>query len=334
MKKLTSLIVLVALTLAMLAENGQQLAVAATSTPTRTATRTVTPTVTRTPRPAPTRTPLTAALRRQLVFGTESTDLRLFDGILPNCPLWKDLQSKADLPYVHTVGFRFDVVQFCAYGVNADNGLELQLTAPDGSRPEPAFLRSEFQGTFSTLIQDSPYPEIVTGYSLPSDPQALTFYLWFAAGMPTGEWEIKIRDAEGQTVFHTFNFKSRLPMPAIGLEKPKVGPVSKDASPFRLPQESRDCSFFSVGSPVTIYAVNLRPATAYEIGVYLVNSNNDRQIDLVDKLKFKTNQKGNQQIDFTLPGNYAPGFYRYLLPTVPGADFFWDVGPTLCLDVN
>lgn len=336
MKNLTSLIVLVALTLAMLAENGQQLAVAATSTPTRTPTRTptVTPTVTRTLVPAPTRTPLTTALRRQLVFGTESTDLRLFDGILPNCPLWKDLQSKAKLPYVYSVGMRFDIAQFCVYGIPSDNGVVVELTRPDGSQPEPASLRSEFQGTFSTLIQDSPYPDTVTGYSIPEEPAALTLYLWLAAGMPTGKWQLQVSNPDGDSVKASFQNKSNLPIPAIGLDKPKVGPVSKDASPFRLSGVNRDCTFFTRGSPVTIYAVNLAPATNYEIGVYLQNPDKDRQIDLVDKLKFKTNQKGNQQIDFTLPENYAPGFYRYLLPTVPGADFFWDVGPTLCLDVN
>lgn len=334
MRTQTRFIFLSVFILALLTQAGQNLAAAATPSPTPTPTRTVQPTATRTPAPAATRTPLTAALRRQLVFGTESTDLRLFDGILPNCPLWKDLKSKAKLPYVHAVGRRFDVAQFCVYGINSDNGLTVELTRPDGSQPEAANLRSEFQGNFSTLIQDAPYAETVSGYSLPEDPQPLTLYLWLAAGMPAGKWQMRVSNPDGQAVESSFKMNASQPMPAIGLEKPKVGPVSKDASPFRLPKVDRDCTFVARGSPVTIYAVNLAPATNYEIGVYRQNPDSERQIDLVDKLKFRTNQKGNQQIDFTPPESMEPGFYRYLLPTVPGADFFWDVGPSLCLDIQ
>jgi hypothetical protein len=35
-----------------------------------------------------------------------------------------------------------------------------------------------------------------------------------------------------------------------------------------------------------------------------------------------------------LNDDLEPGRYRFLLPTIPGAEKYWEAGPALCLDVQ
>ncbi len=302
---------------------------------------TPTPTGTRTPsapRPTPTRTLVTNPLKKQLVFGAETFDLRLFDGILPDCPVWEDLSDKVKqdpkLPYVHNAGRKGDQAQFCIYGLDASNGLSVELTRPDGSVNDIAQLRAEFQGSFSTLIQDQPYPDIVTGYSIPSDPAALSLNLWLPAGLPAGKWQIAAFDANGEEARGEFKLKTADPLAAMGINKPHVGAYSPNTSPFKLPQVDRDCHPYNRGQSVTLFMVNLRPETSYTLGVYRPNPEDEKKIDLKDKIPFKTNKKGNQSVDLPLKDNLDPGAYRILLPTNQGADKYWDAGPSVCLDVQ
>jgi hypothetical protein len=327
-----SLVVALTLTLLLGASGLASLAAAATPTPTPTPTRTPTP------RPAPTATPLTAALKKQLIFGAETFPLSLFDGVLPGCPTWDELKGKVKqnpkLPYIHTAARTGDIQSFCVYGVNDGDGLAIELTRPDGSSPAPAQLRSEFQGTFATLIQNEPYAETVSGYSIPADPAAAQLYLWFAAGMPTGKWRLAVSNPDGDLAQAEFNLKTGDPLPAMGLNKPKVGPVAKDASPFKLPVVNRDCQPFNRGETATIYLVNLRPETNYEVGVYRPNPDDNEKIDRIDKIRFKTNKKGNQQINYTASNDLAPGPLRFLLPTNGGTEQWWEAGPSICLELQ
>ena len=314
-----------------------QAAVLATITPTNTPTPTTTPTPTRR-LPVATPTPLITALIKQLAFGSEEFDPQLFNGILPGCPLWKDLapaiKQKPKLPFVFNAGRNWGTNQFCIYGLNADNGLTVTLTRPDGSQKETAQLRSDSLGTFATLSQTEPFPDKVTGYSIPGDPPALTLKLWLPAGLPTGKWQITASTPDDKSAHGAFTINSSLPLPALGLTKPHVGLYPAKANPFNLPVVDKSCQPASRGSTVQLFVVNLAGNTDYVLGGYRLDPNDDQKIVLVDRIRFHTNGKGNQTIKLQLNADMETGQYHILMANNPNARQWWDAGPSVCLDVQ
>jgi hypothetical protein len=222
----------------------------------------------------------------------------------------------------------------CVYGLNSDNSLTVALTRPDGSQAGNASLRSEFQGTFSTLIQNQPFAERLTGFSIPSDPIALALNLWLPAGLPAGKWKIQLRTENGDQATGIFTVKANIPLPAFGLTKPHIGVYPAKANPFNVSQVDKLCYPINRGNTVSLFLVNLRPETNYLLGVYRPDPNDEKKVDRTDTIAFITNRKGNQTLNLQLKDNLDPGPYHILLPTNPGTDSFWDVGPSVCVDVQ
>ena len=56
--------------------------------------------------------------------------------------------------------------------------------------------------------------------------------------------------------------------------------------------------------------------------------------NLIAELPFQANQKGNQQVDFSIPADWPAGRYYVLLPTSPEAVQLNRAGPLTCFEVG
>ena len=287
---------------------------------------------------APSVTPvsLVTALQEQLFLAGIPSDNSIQLGIVKGCPKWDELAaqlgSEPKLPYLYNAGRTADMGRLCLFGLETGEALEIELYRPDGSLADTAQIRVEaLSDKIARLVQEQPPLVNEAGFAGFSGGKPLfSLDLWWPAGLPVGEWRLVARSSSGGLAEGAFEVDAYTPQPAIGLTKPHTGPYAAKANPFKRPALESGCQVVSSGQLIPIYVVNLPPGTRASLGVYqLVQVS----ANLIAELPFQANQKGNQQVDFSIPADWPAGRYYVLLPTSPEAVQLNRAGPLTCFEV-
>jgi hypothetical protein len=225
-----------------------------------------------------------------------------FGGGEPRCDVIPT-PPKPDLPAIRGADRLLDRGALCLFGFPVDEEISIDLYAPTG----------DYISSHAFAVDDlDPWDLWETdGVSV------IRVFLWWPAGMPTGEWYAAARSVSTY-VEGPFAVEAR--------DGPAISTVPDlDLNPF----ENRGCDSYSADEEVTILGVNFQANKDLPLGIYYETQEESDGLSIVALVRGKivtTDTQGNFSTSFRVGASDPNGTYYVIAVINPDSDIAWPVG--------
>ena len=283
--------------------------------------------------PLPTLEPGKVAPARQVLQATLPA-LRAIPSIQPKLQL-PGLQPTSHPLSIAPLGRSGELFKVCLYGFPLNTDLQVELQRPDGSLAGKAIINATVENGTGLVHQVDPEMSLAAGIVISSDSGPILQYsLWLPAGMPAGNWQIKVSSPSGQATAK-FIVPKYQPPARLSTQPLASAVVSADTSPFDRPalSSSVQCQVIDPSEGIKLYGVDFPAGETFPLGVYANSSVYDYPYVLVRQKPVQVNQKGKFQFELETPIGDPPGNYYPVIVMDEQVKKLNEAGPFVCYTV-